>query len=226
MRTFKTEKLNNLEVTLKNAQVTFTSWGRKEVKVEIELTELNKSKAGGTQEVRLEDVVMMDYREDNLIIKDQIKPKYSSLSKITIYSPCDLKKLSVQIENGNFSSNGDLITASKIKINKGNINLARYKGSIDAEVLKGNIIVGSGKLNGTSIMHSENGNISAKTELLSQDNYKFEVNIGNIELSLPGKTAGDFSCQGNVLSNPFISSGNGPKLIISSKQGSINVKKY
>lgn len=226
VKTYHIEKLRSLDIALKNAQVTFISWGRKEIKVETELRDSNNSKENGKQRTKLEDVVLIDCLEDNLTIKDQIKQKYNYTSKITIYCPCEVKMLSVKIENGDFSSNGDLISTAMFKVKKGNINLARYKGAINAEVLNGNFSVGSGKLNGTSTILCENGNINGKTEIVTPNNYKFEVNTGNIELNFPNKTTGDFICQGNVVANAFTSSVNGAKIMVSSKQGSINIKKY
>jgi hypothetical protein len=119
-----------------------------------------------------------------------------------------------------------LNSKSKFKINKGNLNLAGYKGTIEAEVLNGNVVVGSGKLDGASTIHCQSGNINAKTDIIKTDNYNFEVDTGNIELSFPNQAILDFSCQGNVISNMFKSSVNGSKIIVSSKQGSINIKKY
>jgi hypothetical protein len=225
-KTFQITKLNSLEVNLRNAQVTFTSWGRKEAKVEIELTDSGKSKGNNTQQTKPEDIVLMDCKDDNLILRDAVKSKNNYFSKITIYCPYDVKQLLVQIENGDFSSNGDLNSSSKIKIIKGNINLARYKGTLDAEVQNGNISIASGKLNGASKIYCKSGNIDIKTEILEADIYRFETDTGNIELSLPAKTSSDFSCQGNVMSNAFKSSGNGSRIVVSSKQGVINIKKY
>jgi len=229
VKNYETERLKSLQIELKEGEIYFSSWGKKEVSVEIETI---ASGARGKEDLEkniLEVRPLIVFKDDMLSIGDPVYSVNKNITlsnRIKISAPCEIKNISITVEKGSFTSSGDIITSARMKLAKGNANFSRFQGVVDAEVANGNIGIRSGRLYGASSLISESGNINVKTEILTKDNYKFEVGVGNIELSLPARISGDFSCQGNIVANDFKSSPIGSKIIVSSKQGAITLKKY
>jgi len=228
-KSFETQRLKSLELKLENADINFDSWAKKEVKVEIETQITGEGKRDKLEKSISEDKPKVTFTDDVLSISEantSKNKKVTVLNKIKISAPCEVRNLLLSVKNGSFTSNGDVITSAAMKVEKGNINLSRFQGAIDAKVINGNIAVESGRLSGASSIFSEAGNVNIKTEILTNESYKFEVGVGNIDLKLPAKTYGDFSCQGNIAVNEFKSTTNGPKILVSAREGAINLKKY
>lgn len=229
VKNYETQQLKNLEINLQNAVINFESWGKKEVKVEVETQikgEDRKEKLGKYLEGGKPKVA---FTEDVLTINEAAAWKYKNITisnKIKISAPCEIRNVLVSIKNGSFTSSGDIITSAAIKLANGDISFTRFQGSLDAEVTNGNILIESGRLSGTSKLISQSGNVNVKTEILTKESYKFEAGVGSVELKLPAKTYGDFLLAGNVVTNEFKSVSTGPKIVVSSKEGAIYLKKY
>lgn len=228
-KSFETQQLKSLEIKLENADINFSSWAKKEVKIEIETQITGNGKKDALEKAVSDNKPKVSFNDDTLSISEANTSKNKNLTisnKVKVSAPCEIRNLLVSVKNGSFTSFGDIVTSAAIKVEKGSINFSRFQGELDAKASYGNIAVESGRLSGPSSIMSQSGNVNIKTEILTNESYKFEVGVGNIDLKLPAKTYGDFSCQGNIAVNEFKSSSTGPKILVSAREGAINLKKY
>lgn len=227
-KSYETQQLKGIEINLENAVINFESWGKKEVKIEMESQISGEGKKDKLEKNLEESKPKVAFTDNTLSISEAATRNKSTtiLNKIKISAPCEIRNVLVSIKKGSFTSCGDIITSAAIKLAQGDISFSRFQGALEADVKNGNISIESGRLSGTSKLLSESGNVNVKTEILTTESYKFEAGVGNVNLRLPAKTYGDFSTAGNVVTNEFKSVSTGPKIMVSSREGAIYLKKY
>ncbi|MGI6778397.1 MAG: hypothetical protein ACOX7R_10410 [Acetivibrionales bacterium] len=143
-----------------------------------------------------------------------------------IYIPKEVDSICLKLDTGKVTFYDDINCVLLADIDTANVTINRFDGRIEASFCKGDMRIASGKLERSSCIKTDIGNISVKSEVDDNGEYTFQTGIGNIELFFNKESNIMVESIGNLETNEFLQSSSGPMVKAYSNFGKINIRKY
>lgn len=219
-----------LEIKSDFSNTEIYGWDKYEVKFEI------TKKVRGIQDKKVlaEKLEDFDINISQNVNKVEFKSEYKGSIKspadksvdLRVFIPRKTKFMVFALGVGSMKFYDDIKGELKITMDMANIEVNKFEGAIKVDGNMGNFKIGNGKISGDSHVIVKAGNISIKAAHEENKSFRYETDIGNVDLLLPVSSKISIETIGTLEVNEFAKSANTGKVTAISKMGKISIKKY